>query len=720
MEVAAGDVGAAQLAAREAIARLRPRCVDTASNPDAQPKHTVVVRLGEGVHRVPPGGLVLGPRDSGEAGCVAVRWQGAPPRAPRPAGPPGTVPNGTVVDGGVSVPPATWSRVEGAAGVWQAALPLPLPSARQLYVDGLRYNRTRQTAVDAGLDPSAPSISLTPDGWATASRAPMAWADPASVEMVFDDTWIQTRCGVRSVSLSASPPAEHRPATNSCVWSPRLPGTSPGSSLMEVKNVSTWSACTALCCAAAARGCKAVVWHDLADASTCFLLDRTYGANYKNARGAFVANLNAPPPSRAPTLVNMTQPCLSMARVSGYGQVNFATFFENTGNLTEPGQFWIDRARQRVLVRAAGGPAQNMSASEVVLAAHEGPLLTLQGAHDLDIVNVSFVHSTWNQPTEPTGFVERYSNVRWLRRGGSGSGSGGSALRAAPGAVMVANSTRITLSGCSLARLGQWGMRIFNASQNVTVSRCAFDDLSGGAVAVGNENDTAEVLPSRQTARIVVQDNTMTRIGREFRGAAALHSFCMRDSVWEHNAIHDVGYTGLSFNWPSPQGPTLGARGTSNATALGYSARNSVHANLVTGFMGYMVDGGGIHTIGRSWNSSISNNVFADIAAGSPGRHSPNAQSVIYVDNWSCELSILDNVLDNVNATIQGPWFFQGSHLGPAHDTRVEGLWLRNAGAWRGRGGQCNCSQVERVPSGGAWPPAAAAIVAAAGPRPRG
>lgn len=91
----------------------------------------------------------------------------------------------------------------------------------------------------------------------------------------------------------------------------------------------------------------------------------------------------------------------------------------------------------------------------------------------------------------------------------------------------------------------------------------------------------------------------------------------MRQSSIEHNRIEEVSYTGISFNWPVPQGPTFGGPdGDGPATSIGYSRDNAVVANDVSRYMSYMFDGGGIHTIGRSMNTTVSRNYFHDLASG--------------------------------------------------------------------------------------------------------
>ena len=171
-----------------------------------------------------------------------------------------------------------------------------------------------------------------------------------------------------------------------------------------------------------------------------------------------------------------------------------------------------------------------------------------------------------------------------------------------------------------------------------------------------------------------------------------------------------------------------------------------------------MNDGGGIHTIGRSRNTSIHGNYFHQLAAGSPGeisefaqarancllhscerpnlsRHVPQPcvnrsccclQSIIYIDNWSCDLNITDNVVDDCPGTKQGfyffqvrqhanccilvthcaalgnnfcvcTWFLQGhtGNNGLAHDNEIQRLAVRNGGHLSGISVACNCSEVD-------------------------
>jgi hypothetical protein len=255
----------------------------------------------------------------------------------------------------------------------------------------------------------------------------------------------------------------------------------------------------------------------------------------------------------------------------------------------------------------------------------------------------------------------------------------------------------------------------------VRVARCAFRDLSGGGIMIGNVNDTnGETRPVKQpiTGHIEVEENLVERVGVEYSGAPGIHTFCMHDSAIVRNTVRDVAYTGISYNWPNPQGPTLAP--TPSAPwprgKLGYSRNNVVGWNDVSFFDRYMTDGGGIHTIGRSENTSVVGNYFHDAASGLAGEHSTSSTSIVYIDNFSRGFTITDNVVDRCAHTKLGPYFFQGRNNGEANHDAMVGLWTRQSGAngtvW---GVNVSVAGVVVVPDGGAFPAAAQAIIANAG-----
>ena len=659
------------------------------------------VRLGAGVHRVPMGGFRLQhPQDA------AVEWVGSG--------------NSTFIEGGIRI--SGWTPYASSAKnrMWFAPAPDYLlepgpPAVRTMWVNGERFNRTQDSAETFDFGGLLPG-TITTDGYQTPSALPLQWSDPTSVEIVADFTWVQHRCRVTSVRDLRPDRGWEQDSLDlgrSCdFYGQKYPGSSPGSSIKLLPNISTWKTCQQHCCdlVDTPTPCKAIIYHP--KQQECYLLDRTFEKNFRpNAGDSFVANMNGPPPPVARTEINISSPCWNIARRAGYGQITFPSFFENTGNFSNghaSGEWWLDRAQKRFVVRMpdSGSPAPPRN----VYVSTEEILLDI-AADDVSWRNVTFRYSTWKQSGRPEGFVERYGNTFFVD-------ATKRSLKSPPASIMVAGAARVDFSSCSWTHIGGWGLRFYNGTQNSSVRYSIFSDLSGGAIMIGNVNDTDETSFAKQMVGIHVRDNFISRAGVEYHGAPAIHTFCMRESTIEHNAISDTSYTGISFNWPNPQGPTLGP--LENSSTRGYSRNNLVSGNRVSFFMRYMNDGGGIHTIGRSYNTTISGNYLNGMASGRPGEHSAFAESVIYIDNWSCFLNISGNVVDDSPGNKLGYLFFQGvGNNGIAHDNFVNVLYARGSGKVAARGEACNCSRVMEIPAGNPLPSAALEIVKAAGPRSR-
>ena len=695
-----GGLADAQSQARAAIA--------------ARPAEDVEVVLQPGRHALTTP-LSFGPADSGEPGRFRVVWSAADPE-------------NTTMDGGVAVPgPWVQQQAVGAFAVWAAPLPAAAlkdaRSIRQLYAGGKRLARTRANATALGLPEVA---KKSPSGFELASELPLSWKEGA--ELVSDHTWVQHRCPVTAVQKLQLPPAPPPApvAKGTCTWSPKTAGHSPGSSLKRLP-ATNYAACQAECCKALPK-CEGIIFNEF-----CYLLNRKYERGFSPGSDGFVADLNcshgvpptcpgvAPPPPMRVRLT-MGNDCWAKATAPGALGLSFASisFFENTGLFTEEGQFYIDAKNHRVLVSGARPAEAVLSVTQTLLQSSD--------AHDIEWNGLTFAHSGWGAPSTE-GIVERY--------GGTLFALGADApypYVPSPAAVMIADSRDVSFNNCSFERLGAWGLRLYNGTQRAEVRRCRFHDLSGGGICVGNVNDTPETRPERQMAGIVLADNTLTNLSAEYKGAPGIHSFCMRQSSIEHNLIREVGYTGLSYNWPSPQGPTFGGASGDGNASVGYSADNLVVGNDVSRYMSYMMDGGGIHTIGKSLNTSVSRNYFHDLASGEQCGdapcHSVRSQSSIYIDNWSAGFTIDDNVVVNTAHTVFGWIFFQyfaskGGVLAgaTAHDNTAHGNTVCNSGPPpqpRDPLDETNGTNVTgtvNVSDCAALPPAAAAIVAAAGPR---
>lgn len=139
----------------------------------------VTVCLEPGTHEPPATGLVMDARDSAVSYTAMDSRTGA-----------------TVVSGGTPV--VGWMAAGDGSGLWRAALASSLAPARNLWVNGVRYNRTRVPGASLSLTANA-------DGYTTPD--PPAWSQPSAVEMVWPSqikNWIAPRCTVASVTTTGS------------------------------------------------------------------------------------------------------------------------------------------------------------------------------------------------------------------------------------------------------------------------------------------------------------------------------------------------------------------------------------------------------------------------------------------------------------------------------------------------------------------------------------
>jgi len=337
------------------------------------------------------------------------------------------------------------------------------------------------------------------------------------LQVVSDHTWVQHRCMVTGVEAIKAPPEPR--SQPSCSWSPKLAGHSPGSSLRQLQTAD-YAHCQQACCAAL-PGCQAIIFAE--GGSTCFLLDRKYEGNFAPATGVYVADLNCthgvplacappPPPPVMRTRVNISSECFQLATASGpLGmKLSSVSFWENTGRPQHVGEWYFDARAGKFYVWPLPAAVIRGATITASVAIRE-TLVAIEGASDITWANITFTHAAWFRAASPEGFVERYGGVLFQAKGAAAG-----ALIPSHAAVMVRSSNNIHIHGCTFAALGAWGIRLYDGSQQCSVERSTFAELSGGGICLGNVNDSAVVDPRRQMAHITVADNTLTDVRAQF------------------------------------------------------------------------------------------------------------------------------------------------------------------------------------------------------------
>ncbi len=299
--------------------------------------------------------------------------------------------------------------------------------------------------------------------------------------------------------------------------------------------------------------------------------------------------------------------------------------------LDEPGEWYLDKAEDKFYYMPLSG--EDMDKAYVVAARLE-KLLDVCGsdlnnfAENIEFNGITFAESTWLRPNTSVGHVDAQCN--FIRKGEEYRDS------LAPAAVTVARAKNIAFENCTFTRLGINGINLVDGVQNTIIRGGEFYDISGGAINVGRSNilDTDNACPSDERLymkNILVNNNRITKIGVEYRSAAAISAGYPIDSEFSHNEISDIPYSGFHIGYDRS--------GSGKNVMSGVKITNNYIYNILND---YLYDGGAIYTNGRSGASYenpniISGNYIKDQYADSHALYNDNTSQF-----WHHENNVVD------------------------------------------------------------------------------
>ena len=275
-----------------------------------------------------------------------------------------------------------------------------------------------------------------------------------------------------------------------------------------------------------------------------------------------------------------------------------AVRFENvrTG-FTEPGEWFCDDLAGKVLYRLRDGETA-ATLRAVAPARKLSKLLAMDGTHDIVFENLVFAYS---DAPQAKGDDPAKHNQTW-----QGQSAGGY-----DAAVSVYRGRNVVFRKCRVEHSGNYGFRIGDGCQCVTLDRCETFDTGAGGVWLGADRIYPDI-PNRSRRVIremypescasnVVADCTFREGGRfqpEGTGVFVTHA---SDNVITHNLIDDFYYSGITVGY------TWGYGGSP-------SQRNEISFNRISRLGQHeLSDMGGIYTLATSFGTVVSNNVISEV-----------------------------------------------------------------------------------------------------------
>lgn len=256
--------------------------------------------------------------------------------------------------------------------------------------------------------------------------------------------------------------------------------------------------------------------------------------------------------------------------------------------------------------------------------------------HNIQFKGITFQCSTYLVPNTKEGYADTQAGV--TERGVPDTGIIGN--QKIPSAVSFIAAKYISLQSNLFTHLGAGAVSFEYGSQENSILYNRFEDISGGAVFIGDIHDHHPSDTRAIVKNNTVKDNYFTRIGVEYKDTVPIFAGYTDNSLIEHNEIFNVPYTGISCGWGWGVYDVGGSGGYTTPTQ---AQNNKIQYNLIQHVNQDLHDGGGIYTLGAQANSTINNNYIryvADMADASP--------STIYPDEATKYYSINNNVLRNI------------------------------------------------------------------------
>ncbi|WP_326769267.1 right-handed parallel beta-helix repeat-containing protein [Streptomyces sp. NBC_01591] len=355
-------------------------------------------------------------------------------------------------------------------------------------------------------------------------------------------------------------------------------------------------------------------------------------------------------------------------------------FFENAPELLDqPGEFvWNSKDRTVTYLPRKG---ENMRHARAVTP-HTEQLLVVDGAHDVTVSGIGFAYAAYRQPGTDEGYAGMQAGLTLT--GATGPVDHAGRFYTKPSAaVTVRGGQRVSIENTRFSRLGGAGAILEAGTEDSSVTRSSFTDLSSGAIYVGD----TEPMPSAALAgeRNTVAYNTITRSGVEYTDAVGIWAGYEAGLTVDHNSLDHLPYSGISVGWgwnqPESQKSVL--------------RDNKVTDNRITNVMEVAQaqhDGGAIYTQGAQPGTVVSGNYINRSAFGNTERDGNG----IYLDEQSSHILVEKNVITRIGYKWVSNW------AGYGIENTARGNWTDTAApALGGRGSVMtdNLTGLDRLPA---------------------
>ncbi|MFL6078154.1 MAG: RICIN domain-containing protein [Mycobacteriales bacterium] len=417
-------------------------------------------------------------------------------------------------------------------------------------------------------------------------------------------------------------------------------------------------------------------------------------------------------------------------------------YLENAYELLDsPGEWYLNTSTGVLSYLPRAG--QSMSSADVELPLLQS-LVDIGGdyaapAHDISFSGITFTGTSWLGPSSDQGYADEQTGAylagswQWPANALTSCQSGCTQFEAArphwsqmPAAVQISAASGITLDSDQFVGLGQTAVGIGNdanahasgvglGASSVTVTRSVFTGDAAGAIVAGGVQADAHhpSAPRMVNQNLTINDNLVHDIGLDYRGITSFLPTYVTNATIAHNEVYNMPYSGISDGYGWGANDAGGSNDYANRGLYNYQPRyttattashNQIVGNYVHDIMQQMNDGGCVYTLSANPGAVISGNYCLRT----------NGYFGLYFDEGSRYFTASGNVF----SAIGGTWATENANGNNNTGTlTLTNNWYSNGGTNIVNGDRGNSVSGNTAVANGNWPPAAQAVISAAGIR---
>ncbi len=323
--------------------------------------------------------------------------------------------------------------------------------------------------------------------------------------------------------------------------------------------------------------------------------------------------------SAAATTITMLTPSHTLNHTfmgGGYfNPTHIENLYENFYANATQGTFYFDEGASFLYYCPRTG--ENLATATITAPVIDGSFVTATGASNIDIRSMICEYGNW---TMPDGFAEASQNNFYTSAGADAF----SGLVLPPSAIYLSGCTSCNVLYCITRHLSAMGIRQTLSCVGCEILRNTVSDTACNGIALG---ETAEGPLATCCDGGVIQNNTITDIGQEFKGAGGIVAPFMVNGTLDNNTITNTPYNAISIgfgldahdSWSSKNGNSTASQNRIDNTNYSRSDGAAIYVQApqhsLTADGNYATTGTGALTSGSYMDQGTGGTTFTNLVS---------------------------------------------------------------------------------------------------------